>query len=763
MTKIDPVPRDPSTTVEELVLLRETVETWIAKASAAVTDFHRTDGSFWKDSKSAKENTDSWPNITSSARAYVALVSSDRSRDTTKIKSEPAWAKYFDAFITKMSIGKDGDRLVETQRPLSKSSSGRQDVNTFDIAHLADFFQVAEYLKRFYALSPDYSKFFGETKSANKFGPAKFDPRKDIERRLRDGIKDAAKSAGGIGEVCFEKGRDESRHFFATLHSLRALQILGATNIDGLPVVIESARTFAVEQAYYFQRGTRHRQDPIRLAFAGCIYSIYGENVDRDLCLAIVEALSTAQQENGSWPATHPIFRQNNVPWHVTSHEVALCLTWLYFQPKVPDAARPLLIAMMSKYLQHAVIPTFRTVTNPGKSKGANQYRGWQDDHTVSSTTTVGWATAIVCHFLAGFSQVLDDWINRCVIEDLGLQLSTERYLIDETSSSPSTKWSRTDSPYVWPDLPPLQWSRESQNEADVAAAISSAWTDPSPSELISHKLASNVLAPIIDSPGARPRRDRCAGLMSGSAGTRKTSLVKQVASVLRWPMVAVPASTIFERGFDMMEAQASRVFGRLNLLRSCVIFFDEFEEFFLSRGESGETEAPKEQEGVIDPSLTGVKTPVDNGYSTRTIAAFTTSAMLPRLQDLHDQTRCLIFLATNYPEKLDPAIKRQGRFDFTLPIGHPDAARIVQYLSSLSVKRQRDAGLTESGVDAAKVISLISKAVGDLDPQTQMVKFATAEALLRDVRPGMDAVVALNRKLSTQDDGNPPDLKGLE
>src|SRR5206468_4515367 len=88
-----------------------------------------------------------------------------------------------------------------------------------------------------------------------------------------------------------------------------------------------------------------------------------------------------------------------------------------------------------------------------------------------------------------------------------------------------------------------------------------------------------------------------------------------------------------------------------------------EYEEFFRRRKDDMET--------------TGFLPEVDN----RTVAAFMTSGMLPRLQELHDEQRCLIFLATNFPETIDPAVRRSGRFDFRQNIGHPSVARVIAYL----------------------------------------------------------------------------------
>ncbi|MER8388337.1 AAA family ATPase [Mesorhizobium sp. M1380] len=808
--------------IDDLVLLRTTVENWVKVASEAVRGFKRDDGSFRKDSKPVLDNkANVAPHITTSARAFIALLYADRLRDTRKGKKLPEWHKDFTKLVKRATVGRQGRRFYEA---LKNRSTGEKvdpyEFNTFDIAHLADFFQVSAYLDRFYDASTDVKTFFkpkpapesfqfdldeeGEPPLEGCVRPEEYndmDPRGMIVRRLREAISEASKpnnvGVGFPGEVRFEEGRAESRHYFATLHTLRALHALGVEDINGLAAVVAGARSFAIEQSYYFQRGATHRQDPVRLAFAGCIYAIYDEHVDKDLCLAIVEALAAGQQENGSWPATHPVFRKNSTPWHIASHEVALCLSWLYFQPRVPDAARPLIVSMMRKYLINGVIPTFvRGSSNADTSAPArSKLDGWQDDHTVSPDTTLGWATAIVCHFLAGFTQVLNDWINRRVIEELGLQLATKGYLIDDTASSPSARWARQDDrPYVWPDLPPHGWVKDKPDPNDEKSRIESSWTDPTVGARISQGLAEKVLAPIHGNPGEQPSPDRCSGLMPGSPGTRKTSLVKQVSEILHWPMVAVPASSIFEEGFDRMEARANRVFGLLNQLRGCVIFFDEFEEFFLSRGEDdagvpGVVEETTSAYGRMTPGKDDVSQPdpapreneakfatphLSDTYKSRTIAAFTTSAMLPRLQELHDQDRCLIFLATNYPKKLDSAIKRAGRFDFTITVEHPTIERLQEYLVELNKNTLRSTDLERiDEKHVRKLLVAVRAVLKDHAEKTgaKSVKFAIVEEILRQVRPiekksGEDlektAAEILERQLRASEGGNPPELVAL-
>lgn len=171
------------------------------------------------------------------------------------------------------------------------------------------------------------------------------------------------------------------------------------------------------------------------------------------------------------------------------------------------------------------------------------------------------------------------------------------------------------------------------------------------------------------------------AGILPGPPGTGKTYLVEQIAEDLAWPFVVVPASAIFERGFDLMEARGDEVFRNLQYLRRCVIFFDEFEEFFLIREQ--DTADGDDKSGGQHDGHKATFSPHN-----RTIAAFTTSAMLPRLQALHKGHQCLVFLATNYPDKIDKAVVRPGRFDFTICVDHARSLKALTYqLDSLKFK----------------------------------------------------------------------------
>ena len=756
--------------LEDLVELRTTVRDWVNTAKESVLSFHREyDDAFWEDTDqfscaanrlTSGDGTKLNPTIT--ARAYMALTYADCCLAKNGDDKSPKWINQFRDFlyrkpfklassdITDDAVSTEDDdteskemkangsdtKIIRQQPPKGVSDPKKvrnYELNNFETAHLADYLFVADYVRRFYA-----EEFSADANLIRGAGTDWKGPLTEIlAAKLQDELSDKIDTDGQLN---LERDRGESRHYFVTLHTLRALAILNgeskiALDSEGLrpandifSSLTDIIRQFCVEQCFNTHRNIRHKQDPFRLAFAAVIYCLYAPHLDKELAVAMIEALAATQQDNGIWPATHPIIRgAGKRPWHISSHEISLCLTWLYFQPRIPDRGRVLLLEMMEKYFTHWVIPAYVRLTKRAKpaappketapsagtqSEGTDPegelsktFSGWYDDHTSGTDRIVSWATAIVCHFLANYHSVLDNHINRRVIESLNLEDPSEHYLIEETAHDKAPKWSRSttilgippdnEKPVAtWVDLPPFAWSDRKEID-QLSDKIQWHWTDPYEGGNLSKKLALRVLSPTLKTPSSRPDKKFCAGLFPGPPGTRKTTLVKTLANLLDWPLVMVPASVIFDKGFDMMETRATEVFRCLNYLTNCVIFFDEFEEFFRDRQPSPipvevediQNNAAKdrddlesgEQKDVAEHFQVAVsRYPILESIPDRTIAAFTTSSMLPRLQELHDEARCLIFLATNHLDKIDEAIIRPGRFDFQAKINHSRLDRFI-------------------------------------------------------------------------------------
>ena len=653
---------------EELHGLRVLVESWLAKARESIWRFSKTDGvyagTFLRDSS---DKDSQHLRSTTTARCYMALVYAERQIGSSKEDdSAEDWRKELTKCLGNINFEfKNGTIVEHDDTRKNDSSQGKEELNNFEIAHHMDFFFAIQNFGKqgvdvFRTTSEEtdnsaktsLSKLFSNKSARSKFERILINRIGVVTKASQsDDSKDAQPDHNKDGEVFFDSGDDDSRHFFVTLHTLRALSISGYNlrEDESVQKIVENAKKFCIEQCFFCHRGLRHHQDPARLVFAGVIYCLFAENADREVLTAIVDAIAEIQQGSGKWPTTRPMIRKSK-PWYIASPELALSLTWLYFQPNLPDEARKKLLGVYEKHFREWLIPTYRSISEDGKP-----YSGWYDDSAAGSEKVVGWVTAIVCHFLANYSAIVNDHINRRVIESLGIQNEARRYLIDETTANKNTRWKTfTETGNPWPDLPTICEQEKPILCEELEKRISWEWSDPRDDAELAKRLAKNVLAPILVSSGQWPG-EKAAGILDGPPGTRKTSLVKVLSKILEWPYVPVPASAIFGDGFDNMEIRSTIVFRRLNYLTQCVVFFDEFEEFVRDR--------TIEAESTSSPS-------------SRTIAAFTTSAMLPRFQDLRDQGRSLIFLATNDVEKIDDAIKRAGRFDFIEKIDYPTVSR---------------------------------------------------------------------------------------
>jgi SpoVK/Ycf46/Vps4 family AAA+-type ATPase len=136
------------------------------------------------------------------------------------------------------------------------------------------------------------------------------------------------------------------------------------------------------------------------------------------------------------------------------------------------------------------------------------------------------------------------------------------------------------------------------------------------------------------------------SALLFGPPGTSKTEVVKAVAGELHWPVVAIDPSHFLQRSYQNIYLQAETIFKDIADLSGVVVLFDEMDALVQKR----------------DP----------DEKASDTESQFLTTYMLPKLAALHDCRRVAFFMATNYQENFDEAIKRAGRFDLLLCLGPP-------------------------------------------------------------------------------------------
>lgn len=197
------------------------------------------------------------------------------------------------------------------------------------------------------------------------------------------------------------------------------------------------------------------------------------------------------------------------------------------------------------------------------------------------------------------------------------------------------------------------------------------------------------------------------AVLLSGPPGTSKTSLIeavvkaladdldkKQLGRYLVYLVQLSPADFLLD-GPNKVEQRAKRIFDYLTEMENVVVLFDEIDRLILDRS------APEydKQEDVFQ---------------------FMTPSMLPKLTALRQRGSVVrSAIATNYAERIDPAISRKGRIDKAFVIAPPNLNARLRVLEDLPTRVR--VGLAE--VTPLWVYGDLKPLRADSDPEKVMLQ----------------------------------------
>jgi len=146
----------------------------------------------------------------------------------------------------------------------------------------------------------------------------------------------------------------------------------------------------------------------------------------------------------------------------------------------------------------------------------------------------------------------------------------------------------------------------------------------------------------LIKKYGLRPPRGI---LLFGPPGTGKSWLAKALAREMRLPMVSLNAADLLRGIVGESEQRARKITRLLESMAPIVVFIDEADQLFQSRGQVMSTDS-------------GVFRRVQN-------------ILLEWLGD--EERKSFIVMATNYLEQFDFASVRAGRIDYAIPVMFPD------------------------------------------------------------------------------------------
>lgn len=168
---------------------------------------------------------------------------------------------------------------------------------------------------------------------------------------------------------------------------------------------------------------------------------------------------------------------------------------------------------------------------------------------------------------------------------------------------------------------------------------------------------AKRVVSPTKDGGSRKPRNGI---LLTGEPGNGKTAMAEALAGELRLPFLQLTIADVASQWVGEKTARIHQAFEQAISHQPCVLFIDEVDSFLTSRdGDAGGT--VKEDKDVVN-------------------------ALLTHLVDVRKHN-VLVVAATNFPDRLDAASVREGRFDFKEEIPNPDfTARLGLLKKGLSI-----------------------------------------------------------------------------
>ena len=279
------------------------------------------------------------------------------------------------------------------------------------------------------------------------------------------------------------------------------------------------------------------------------------------------------------------------------------------------------------------------------------QYAGWNsggDLKTVRKEQPESWATAVVHMFLWELTTVISRRIQRDILRKYKARDPKPRQ-IAAVAGSTST--------------PALD---ELLDIEIVLQGKSESLRDELRLRIIEHYRSQNEVT-----LRRKPIKKPLSALLFGPPGTSKTEVTKAVADDLNWPMVEITPSDFVTGTLANIYLRADEIFDDLMDLAGVVVFFDEMDALVQAR------------EGEVHLDIA---------------SQFLTTTMLPKLTRLHDQAQVVFFMATNFQDRFDAAIKRAGRFDLLLCMGPPKLSEKLDrlhrvYLMDVANEHTKKAG----------------------------------------------------------------------
>lgn len=424
--------------------------------------------------------------------------------------------------------------------------------------------------------------------------------------------------------------KNTGRYYPNAFVPLRALR---AASDFGLPSSFKTFFESTLHDHLSFSSIPDSRFDPAELLF--CLEGLLlcaPEAVDASLFDRVLEVLAEKQNTSAYWRPNKPF---------IASSRGAILL------PVSVEGANSLMrsIVMMDANLLYDTftakgLPLIQRFWHWLRARsvrfehGEQQCIGWHSEHVNDPNLIHTWDTSQVVEFMIYFREMLERHIAIKSLRLSRLDVKRPQPNKDQAKDRQVTRWKNTIKKFE-----PMLGTRNEDKQ-------------------IYTQLESDFVI-----PWASGKPNNFSMLLFGPPGTGKSTVAENIAEVLEMPLITVTVSDFLGTGGANVEARAKAIFQTLEAQDRCVILFDEIDSFLLDR----DSERYRKQDSLFQ---------------------FLTPGMLTKINDLRKRERSLFIIATNYADRIDPAIKRTGRIDkqYLLPL--PNANRRIEIMKDRDLKR---------------------------------------------------------------------------
>lgn len=423
------------------------------------------------------------------------------------------------------------------------------------------------------------------------------------------------------------------RSSFAPLRTLRAAEQLGV--VDRINPINRTYFESTLHDHLSFSAIPDSRFDPAELLF--CLEGLMicaREAVDRPLFDRILAVLSEKQNSSAHWRPNKPFLSsatgQIMLPLSVEGANSLMRSVSKMDGSGIYDTCTAKCLPLIDRFWHWLRARSVRF------DKAGTKCVGWHSEHVNEPGLVHIWDTSQVAEFIFCYREMINRHIAAKSLRLSHLDIKRPRPKKD-ASSDKRKRWSEKVGDFE-PNLDHL--GPGMQVYANIGLDFVAGWVLGKPTNY--------------------------SMLLYGPPGTGKSTVAENLAEVLEVPLITVTVSDFLGSGGANVESRAKAIFQTLEAQQNCVILFDEIDSFLLDR----DSKRYREQDSLFQ---------------------FLTPGMLTKLNDLRRRKRSIFIIATNYENRIDPAIKRAGRIDrlYLLPL--PNRARRKRILLNEGLIEEMD------------------------------------------------------------------------